>query len=362
MYSIYSGANVIHHPFSDAKFDPQSESAVLDEEINTHGTLNLTVNNPRGLGLRSPIKVFDDDGLVWRGRVLDIQGGLTVGRMTVLCEGALAALCDTTIPPFSFTGTRADLFRAIVNYHNSLLPQSDERRFAVGNVDGTDSIHRSSDTAMSAWEAIKSRLLEKPGGYVYLSGANLDVINYTDDFDGASNQTIHFGENIVDLMRTDSAAGIVTMLDAYGARVEEPAGEPTGSGFQTWNGDRLHLSGYVSWTPAINKWGVVYGTSTFDDAKTLSELEDAAGAWVVDNYRQHVESLEVTATDLSEIDPTIDKLKVGLYVRTLCEPLSLDLLMLCVRKSTNLLDPSQTMVSIGRAPVTMSGIIGGNAK
>lgn len=362
MYTIYSGESVLHHPFSESKFDTQSESAILEEELNAHGTLTLALWNSRGLALRAPVTVYDDDGMRWRGRVLDIQGGLTGGKKSIVCEGALAALCDTILKPFAFRGTRADFFRAIITNHNNSLPQGDERRFTVGNVDGADSIYRSSETAMSSWEAITSRLIENPGGYVYLSGPNLDTINYTDDFSDVSNQAIHFGENIIDLVQTESAAEIVTALDAYGAQVDEPQGEPTGAGLVFWDGDRLHLSGYVTLPAAIEKWGWIYGTAVFEDCDTISALEAAAGAWVTNNFRQHIESLEVTAADLSEKDPSIDKLNVGVYVHTICEPLNIDLLMLCVQKTTDLIKGIQTRVSIGHAPVSLSGIIGGITK
>ena len=93
-------------------------------------------------------------------------------------------------------------------------------------------------------------------------------------------------------------------------------------------------------------------------------LEAASGVmdWLEENYAALIQSLDLTAADLSATDVTIDKLNIGLNVRVIVEPLQLDVVMLCVRKETDLLDDSQTRVSIGQIPVTISKIVAENSK
>ena len=369
MFRIYSGSQILHNPMSDIT----ALSVKLAEELNTHGSLDMTLPSGRSVSARMPVDVYDDDGLIWRGRVVSYEKGLNYKR-EVHCEGMLAALCDTVIEPFVFRGRPDDvgnvkgLFHRFIDLHNSQLAQNDPRRFTVGSITVTDPnnyIRRSSEHALTTWEAIQTRLLDTLGGYVYLSGENLNVINYVADFNSASDQTIHFGENIIDLMQVDDAASIVTCVYAYGAENDsespEPEPEPTLNGYSTWNGNRVHLAspGYKTYPTAISKWGYIYGTEVFDDVTTVEYLDNVAYAWLVNNYREHVTSLEVTAADLSLIDPTIDKLNVGDYVRVLCEPMSLDVLMLCVRKESDLIDMSQTRISIGKCPVKLTSIVGG---
>lgn len=380
MYRIYVGQNPIHHPNSDKI----AMAAALTEEVNTHGSLDITLDRHDAFAANAvplnEIKVFDDDGLIWRGRVLHEENGLGETKK-IHCEGALAYLCDTIIEPFAFRGRPNDytnsnnqtvkgLFHRFIDIHNAQLGVNDHRRFAVGKISVTDPnnyIFRSSESALTTWEAIQSRLIDTHGGYLYLSGPNLNVINYVDDFDAESNQAIHFGENLLELLQTNDAAGIVTKLYAYGAQYKEadgtppfePEPDPATNEYKTWNGNRVHLSGPVSYQTAVDRWGIIYGTNVWNDVTTTEYLQTAAQAWLVNNYLEHAESLEVKAADLSLIDSTVDKLAVGDYVNVICEPLAINLQMLCVRKETNLIDVSQTRISIGKSPVRISDLAGG---
>lgn len=376
MFSIYSGTNVLHHP--DAE-DPDCVAleAKLSEELNTHGSFDGVFTNPHNLWIRSPLEVYDEDGLIWRGRVLSIENGLDT-RKTVHGEGALSFLCDTIIRPFAFRGRPNDytnngatvkgLFHHFIDIHNSQLDNDDPRRFTVGDItvtDPNDYIYRSSESAMTTWEAIQTRLIDTLGGYIVLSGENLNVINYVSDFNHTSLQPIEFGENLVDLLQTDDSSDIVTHLYAYGAKIESGTGHendpnPDDDEYITWNGSRLFTAVYLQ--AAINKWGDITGTHTWDDITVQANLETAADKYLADIYAAHVEALDVKAADLSLIDVSVDKINVGDYVQVRCDPLGLDLTMLCMRKETDLIDVSQTRVSIGRVPATISSMAGGSSK
>ena len=364
MITIKSGSELLYQTGADRI----AISAKLTEEINTFGSLDMVLDNPQNLTLFSPVEVYDDDGMKWRGRVLTLENGFTDTRKTARCEGALAFLNDTVLPPFVFRGTSAAFFTAVINNHNSQLPVNDPRRFTLGTVSATDvsTLARSSQTAMSSWEAIKTRLLDLRGGYIYLSGDDLNVINYVDDYP-VCDQTIHFGENLVNLIQTEGAESVATLIYAYGATNDQEHTEPEptpATGMQYWNGNRVHLDGPVtfdsaSWQAYIDRFGYVYATATFDDCTTTDGLTAAADQWLVDNMASLISSIEITAADLSINDPTIDELQSGKYVRIICEPLNLDVVLVCIRKESDLLDMSQTRITIGRDPVTISGMVGG---
>lgn len=379
MFYIMSGETLLHHPFSETSV---ATSAKLVEELNTQGSLDFTLLNPPiQLGLRSPIEVYDDDGLRWRGRVLSVENGFD-GRKTYHCEGMLAALCDTILKPFSFRGRPDDsgnvngLFHEFINRHNAQLSQwdaNDPRLFTLGICSGTYAVHdpnnfiyRSSESAMTTWDAINSRLIDTLGGYIYLSGDDLNVINYVSDFPTTSGQKIEFGENLIDLIQLDSADSVASHLYAYGAQYDketsipprevEPGG-PDQTGYLEWNGNRLFVN--YSRSDCIDRWGDVYATVVFDDITTAENLSTAANNWLKNNLAEHVESIECNAADLALIDVSIDKINVGNYVHVICEPLVLDTTMLCIRKETDLIEVSQTKISIGRPQSTLSGMVGG---
>lgn len=372
MYYIMSGSQLLHHPYSDRDI---AISAKLSEELNTQGSLDMSLDNPPNLTVLSPVEVYDDDGMIWRGRVLSISDGIDT-RKFIHCEGALAYLCDTVVEPFSFRGRPDDngnvkgLFHHFIDQHNAQLAQDDPRRFTVGQITVTDPnnyIYRSSETAMTTWDAINSKLIETLGGYIYLSGENLNVINYVDDFDDQSYQVIHFGENLIDLMHENDANGIVTMLYAYGAKYDdeetipprETDPDPDVGEYVKWNGNRVHLSAPVEYTTGTAKYGKIFGTAIFDDCTTAEGLATAAWKWLSSNYFEHLSSLEISSADLSLIDPTIEKLGVGIYCSVICEPLDISVLMLVLRKETDLLNVSQTRIYVGKAPHEITSMVGG---
>lgn len=374
MFTIYSGGRILHHPNS-GEFALSAKTA---NELNTQGSLKMTLDNPLFLDLRDPIEAYDDDGMIWRGRVLSIDNGFDK-RKNIHCEGALAFLCDTIVQPFSFRGRPDDdtsggqtvkgLFHQFIDIHNNQLSSGDPRRFTIGQITVTDPnnyIYRSSETAMTTWDAINSKLIDTLGGYVYLSGENLNVINYVADFDTVCTQTIRFGENLIDLMQSNDASGIVTALHAYGAQYPEETsipprevepGDPQTPGYDSWNGNRLHV--IVTNLDAVARWGLIFGTNTWDDITLEANLRTAAGKWLNDNLAAHVESIECTAADLSLTDASIDKIDVGMKIHVVCAPLDLDTELVCTRKETDLINISETKISIGRPQSTLSGMVGG---
>lgn len=371
MYWVKSNYTTLYHPFSE---DDIAISATFVDELNTHGSMDITIDDPTGvkLHLLDPIAVYDEDDMKWRGRVLSIDGSLNDSRKDVHCEGALAFLCDTIVPPFTFRG-RPDsytneqqqrikgLFECLIDNHNNQLSPDDPRRFTLGRVtvsDPNNYIFRSSESALTTWEVITTRLIDTLGGYVYLSGDELNVINYVSDFSETATQRIQFGENLVSLVQTGNADGIVTVLIPYGAKSGDDP-EPTGSGFITWDDNRLTLDSPVEYQPAIDRWGRIYGTATWDDITLSANLSTAATKWLQDNFNEHIDSIEITAADLAEIDASIDKFKVGQYVGIVCSPLNINAALLCVRKETDIIDVSQSRIFISHTPNTLTQMVGG---
>lgn len=369
MYQIKSGSRTLYHPFSD---EVVLESKTADE-LNTQGSMDMVIDDPDGtkVNLLDPVEVYDENGMTWRGRVLSIDSGMTDSRRDIHCEGALAFLCDTIVQPFTFRGRPNDytnqsqqlvkgLFHCLIDNHNNQLPSGDPRRFEIGEItvsDPNNYIARSSETPLNTWECIQTRLIDTLGGYVWLSGDELNVINYTANFDDTAGQTVKFAENLVDLVQTGSADGVITALIPYGAKVSENP-EPQGDGFTIWGANRVHLSNAVEYPAGVQKWGYIFGSNTWDDITLTANLETAATKFLQDNFLAHLETIEITAADLAEIDATIDKFRVGEYVRVICAPLQIDETMLIVRKETNLIDVSQTRISIGRPPLSITNMVG----
>ena len=362
MYRIYCNGNILHHPMTRNV----AESAILVEELNTQGSLDIVLGpDADTVKILSPVTVFDDDGLVWRGRILSIDGGANLTR-NVHCEGALGLLNDCVVPPFGFRGNPSDLFTAFMGYASDV----GLTKGTMSVTDPNNYVYRANSEPMSVWDALMEKLVNTPlGGYITLTGADLTVVNYVSDFLKNGNpdtcgQVVRFGKNIIEFAQSMTADGLITAMHGYGAQYDEssqshedepiPAGQ---TGFGTWNGNRLH--GYATNSSAVAKFGTIVGFNTWDDITQSANLANAMNRYLTDNINAHVASVEVKAADLSLIDGSIEKIKVGKYVRCIYEPTDFDELLLCIRKDTDLIDVKNTQITLGRRAATLSGMVGG---
>ena len=84
----------------------QLGNPVVKQELNMVDELSFTIypNHPYFNNiskLSSEIKVFRDDNLLFKGRVISSELGFR-GEKKIVCEGTLAFLLDTVIRPFDF--------------------------------------------------------------------------------------------------------------------------------------------------------------------------------------------------------------------------------------------------------------------
>ena len=106
----------------------QLGNPVLKQELNAVDELTFTIypNHPYFNNiskLSSEIKVFRDDNLLFKGRVISSELGFR-GEKKIVCEGVLAFLLDTIIRPFDFPNdTQFSDFDSEVA-HTSFFPLS----------------------------------------------------------------------------------------------------------------------------------------------------------------------------------------------------------------------------------------------
>ena len=103
MYKVYSDEYLIYDSeYETLKiFNPK-----LDLELNRTGTFNFLIYPEHPYfnkleKLNSIIKVFQDDYLIFRGRILNDEQGF-YNEKQVSCEGELAFLCDSVQRPYDF--------------------------------------------------------------------------------------------------------------------------------------------------------------------------------------------------------------------------------------------------------------------
>ena len=356
MYAIYADKKLIY----DGRLDDNTiGKGSVSLEVNKSGSCTFSLYPDHDYYDRlkdraTYITVERDDRLIYRGRVLKHSDSFYRER-TFTCEGELSFLLDSIIRPYNFTGTPAALFRQIITTHNSQVEEA--KRFTIGTITVTDPnnyINRKNSAYESSLENIKTRLLETHGGYIIFTEGpnNTRVINWLSELTYLNGQTIEFGENLLDFVKEVNTEDIVTALIPLGARLD------------TTDGDELerHLtiesvtSGHVDYVydqTAVNKYGWVFASETWDDVTVASNLLTKGRARLNELVNPYT-TIELSAADLSAMDEDIEAFNYGDYVRVISAPHNLDAVYLLSKQTIDLLHGENNKITLGYTYQTLT--------
>lgn len=349
MYQVYCDGQLLHDPRLQ---EYQLLSPSLSLELNKTGSFTFTQypNHPMaGLvqKLKSIIEVKKDGVVLFRGRPLSSKEGF-YRQQDYTCEGELAFLLDSRVRPFEMAGEVTELFTYLINQHNEQVDET--KRFQVGTVtvtDPNDYVNRSNITYETTWDILNTRLLNTLGGYLWVRHeADGVYLDYLADFPYMSTQRITFGENLLDYARTRDGSEIATALIPLGARLTDADGKQTE--------ERLTISDvndgkdYVYDQAAVEQYGWIFATQNWDDVTQAGNLKQK-GLDALREKIKTVDTIEMTAADLSQMDKSFDDFRIGQYVFVDSPPHGMDGEKFLVTKMTlNLSDPSQNKLIFGR--------------
>ena len=298
----------------------QLENPVLKQELNTANELTFTIypNHPYFNNiskLSSIIKVYRDNNLIFKGRVINSELGFH-NEKKITCEGILAFLLDSVIRPFDFPNDDqfSDLdyehdnvieyfLNWVLTYHNSQA--KDFQKIQIGNVTVTDPnnyLSRSSIEYLSSWEVITSRLIKSYGGYLVIREENgVNYLDYLEDFtsDGTSvgnklvcTQKIEFGANLLDLAEELSGADIKTGIIPLGARIEDSDGNQTDEYLTIeslpdgiLSEGIVKTSDHILNTTLAETYGTIYEVVKWEDVKIAENLQAKALSYLADSIK-----------------------------------------------------------------------------
>ena len=290
--------------------DPSNDitlgSPVLELADNSAGSFSFDIyrDNPlyetiadRG---QQVITVKRDSSVLWKGRILSTETGFD-GTISVTVEGELGYLDDTIQRPAEYHNeTVRSFLTKLINAHNSKA--GSDKQFTVGAVTVTDS--NNSLYRYTNWEstlaAIKDKLLDRLGGHLRIRyEGNTRYLDYLADSPKTAEQSIDFGENLMDYVESRDGTEIATVCIPLGAKLEEKS-----SGYPEALEERLTIASVNSGSDelvlgdAVSKYGRITRTVEFDDVHTAQILMDKGEEWLTSNQYESVK-LEVTALDLA---------------------------------------------------------------
>lgn len=356
MYRIYSDSNLLHH-------DNLEQLRILDPsvelELNKTGSFVFGVSpeHPRlpfVKRMRSIIQLWQDDFLLFRGRVLDEEIGWH-NEKTFVCEGDLAFLLDSTQRPIAFSGTAAEFLAFALGIHNDQVEE--EKRFQVGSVTVEDLLTVDSTEYLNTLETLQKYLVEAFGGYLQTRQEDgINYIDYLSELSVLSPQKIVFGKNLLDLKRIRKGSDIVSAIIPLGATLKDTEGNDTGK--------RLTIAevndglDYLVDEAAKAEHGFVVRPVIFEGITDATELKSVGEAHLAELVNQW-ETIELTAADLSAIDQDITSFHLGTQVQAESSPHGLNQRMLVTKLSLKLFEPWTNKMTMGKTIPAFSEAVKG---
>ena len=352
MFRVFCDGSLIYHSNLESLqiLDPS-----LELELNKTGSFVFTLypDHPRFSmvkRLKSIILVYQDDFLLFRGRVLDEEVGWH-NEKTFSCEGELAFLLDTIQRPYDFTGSIPEFLGMLLSNHNA---QTDAAKaFTLGNVtvtDPNDYIVRSDIDYVNTWDVITKKLVDVLGGFLQVR--HVDGVNYLDYLAESTllaPQKITFGKNLLDLKRTRKGEDIATAIIPLGAKLQDSDQRLT---IASVNGGLDYLVD----EDAVNDLGIIFRTVIFDDVTEPSNLKTKGQAYLSDSVKQW-ETIDLTAADLATVDRDITSFHLGTMVQVESNPHGLNQRFRVEKLSLKLLDPAANKMTLGKTIKAFSEVI-----
>ena len=347
MYEVYADSHLLYSSKIDNLkiFSPK-----VTLEVNKTGSFNFTIYPEHPYynliyKLKSIITVYQDDFLLFRGRVLNDELGFH-NEKKIDCEGHLAFLLDSVVRPYSHTGSIVEFLTMLIDNHNSQVDA--EKKFALGNVtvtDPNDYITRSSIECNNTWDVINEKLIKMLGGYISVRAEDgVYYIDYLEDFTLLAPQKVEFAKNLLDMKRIRKGETIKTALIPYGAKLKDAEGNDTDK--------RLTIADvnggldYIYDEEAVAEYGWIWDDYTWDDVTVASNLLTKGKARLASLIASD-DTLELSAADLATIDKTVTSFHLGTYVQVTSNPHGIDQRFLVSKLSISLLNPASNKLTLG---------------
>ena len=358
-------------------YDPRLDNAILidprlHQKANSFGSLDCIMysNHSEFSNLqkrRTIYSVYKDDASnpSWKGILIDGGDGLNPS-INLYFEDFMSVLRDSMQDAFVFTGQPIAFLTLLIEAHNAQVQPW--QRITLGNVtvtDPNDYVRRSSESELSTWDVIKTRLIDTLGGYVrmrYEDGVNYldyllgDTVK-TDPYLNTSTQTIEFGENLKEFSRVVSAANTYTACIPKGAKVDQYDDEGVLHSVALTIESVNDGSKYLIDEEAVALYGfrcAPISETTWDDVTVPSNLKTKGLTWLQGNAVKLSNTIKLSAYDLRHLGVASDSYDHLDYVPVSVYPLEIEALYLLTEITVPLDDPSELAISLGETSLSLA--------
>lgn len=349
----------------DARSQILIDDPILELADNTAGSFSFVIYNDNpGYGkwkmLKSIITVKWENEILFRGRVISAEKDFDMG-VRITAEGELAYLADTIQMPKEYHEASVYSYLSkLLAVHNEQA--GDDKQIRLGSVtvtNPTDQVYKYTNWE-STLDVLQTDLLDTFGGHFRIRySESYRYLDYLEDYPRLSGQKIEFGENLMSYTETTSAMDIATVCIPLGAKQEESSIEALEERLtiKSVNNDK----DYIELSSAINNYGRIVRTVTWDDVNTPSILLSKGNKWLQDNQYANLE-LTLTAVDLADFGVNTDHLRILDRVRCTSSPHGMDREFPLTAMTLHLLNPEQNVYTLGSKQKTFSQSVGSSQK
>lgn len=213
-------------------------------EVNKSGTLSFQIPQTHPhygdlFSISSVIKYYEDDRLVFKGRFMEEPRDF-YNTLKVECEGAWAYLLDSSQTTYNFKDTVKKYVQLLIDRHNVVMGDEDEKKFMVGRVtvkdpDGNNVLVRASSQYPQTYDEIEDKLINELDGTFFLDYETMTIDYLAEEDLPVSGQTIKFAENLLELEQLINRTDLTTILIPHGAKIDNK--DSAGNDIVDYNGD-----------------------------------------------------------------------------------------------------------------------------
>ena len=351
MYKVKMDGQTLYYP-------GDKEAVLTNPTLNLQtgyaGTFEFSVppNNPLHDKIKnrsSMVSVFRDTTELFYGEVRKQPKVDRYRNKNVYCAGAMSFLADSIQPQAEYHDmTPRQMLETFLDIHNNQV--EDRKKIYLGKVtitDANDSLYRYTNFE-NTLKAIREKLVEKLGGYLKLRHENdklyLDWITL-EEYGKYCSQPIEFGLNMLDYSLSRTAENIATALIPLGARLE---GESEIDALEKYV-DITSVNGgsnYIYNQSAVENFGWVWITNTWQDVTEPSNLLRKGKEWLEDNQFEDL-TLELTAVDLSMMDSDYDAFECGDRIQCRAKPYGMNRVFPVMEMQIPLQKPDGATLTLG---------------
>ena len=293
----------------------------------------------------SIIEVFRNELSIFRGRALSIKYGF-YNEKQVYCEGELAFLLDSIMPPHVYTGSFVEYLNFVLDFHNSQVEP--EKQFVAGSRTVADFYPfevKEDFNFLTSFDTINQRMVERSGGYLQArhqyGTMYLDLLVPEMNISNVSSQQIRLGKNLLDIKKEVEGSEVFSGIVPLGAKIGDTEQRvdiyDVNKGFH-----------YITNDDAVAAYGNIFKVVIFEDITSPSELLSKAKSYLAENFAS-VNTIEITAADLSGVNPDLDSFSVGQWVEVVSDIHFGEPQTFLIRKmSIKISNPADTKIEVGR--------------